>query len=806
MDAKLLFTAEAKKVFNYIKNPVAERFNITKIPVEAFILAVCENPDCKAYTILDTQMKGAEKEGLVSWCIGRLLPDTKESDSLPYYDTNYDKAAEWYKTHIGETISTDWFLYSVLCTNIAVMDKFMELGIYPDNVEFSITGKSVGSIETHLKPVEDGGKPSDEEISELEMYCPSMTDLGRDDYTDDIMYCDNVITQTLAILQKSYNNNVVLVGGYGSGRTSTVFNIANLMEDGKVPYPLKGRSIRLCDIWKIASTCVAYGDFYNNIRKVFLGARDDASVILFFDDVEKFFENPVRVSDEPMASILYIALKDPQIQCIITTTPEGFDTHFKKDESLCSIVSRIDMPILTTEQTTNVVKKKSARLEELHRTTIPDEIITKAVQYSEKVSDIGAASRALDYLDTACSIDVSKSDLYKSVDDSLAHAMDIATEILNTPEDTKKGKARRNKLTKELEKLNAKQEELLTEIYMSDRRIVVTEEALQSAVEKTENSILYTEKLHNNLKKLNGALLDKVVGQDDIIATLTRSVIRKTMGISDPLKPYTTMFVGSTGCGKTYLAKCLARELFGSENKLVRLDMSEYADSTSVTKLYGSSAGYVGYSNGGILTEAVKKHKQCIILLDEIEKADKGVFDAFLQIFDEGRMTDNQGVTVDFSKCVIIMTSNVGTDDIAKAGHTIGFNNTNENIRNKDIIKKAIQKTFRPEFINRVDDVLYFNQLTDDNLRSIIRKELKISMERVESLGYEIDDDIYSNAVVDIIFDEAQGERAYGARPVKRSIQTNIEDIFASFILNNEPPNGYRLSWKEISEWQSAGK
>lgn len=248
----------------------------------------------------------------------------------------------------------------------------------------------------------------------------------------------------------------------------------------------------------------------------------------------------------------------------------------------------------------------------------------------------------------------------------------------------------------------------------------------------------------------------------------------------------------------THLAKRLAYEMFGNEKNIVRLDMSEYADKTSVNKMYGSSPGYVGYDEGGILTEAIKKNNHCVLLLDEIEKAHEDVFNVLLQVFDDGRLTDNKGTLVDFKNVIIIMTSNVGAKDVSEKRSLIGFNQPNEDKRNVEIIRSAIKKTFKPEFINRIDNICFFNKLTDDNLRQIIINEVRKVNQKLENIGYGLDDEICNGKLIDSIFNKVKDEAEYGARPILREIQLQLEDKITDYIIDNDTKPGFIFTYNDI--------
>jgi ATP-dependent Clp protease ATP-binding subunit ClpC len=301
------------------------------------------------------------------------------------------------------------------------------------------------------------------------------------------------------------------------------------------------------------------------------------------------------------------------------------------------------------------------------------------------------------------------------------------------------------------------------------------------------------------LSNLEERISSKVIGQEEAVSETAKTVKRQRVGIGKHGKPSVMMFIGNSGTGKTYLAKTLAAEVFGDEAAFIRLDMSEYSDKTSVNKITGSSPGYIGYDKGGILTEAVKKRSHCVLLLDEMEKADDIVFDVFLQLFDDGRLTDNKGTTVDFSNVIVIMTSNVGAREATLRGSGVGFIKSES--MTEDIIKNELRKKFKPEFINRIDNIIMFNNLTNDNLKQIIKNEMNSFVGRLRDLKFDIDDEFLDKANEHVYSEliKENENKDFGARPILRLIRREIEDKITDFIIDKNPENGYVFSFNDIS-------
>ena len=356
-----------------------------------------------------------------------------------------------------------------------------------------------------------------------------------------------------------------------------------------------------------------------------------------------------------------------------------------------------------------------------------------------------------------------------------------------------------NLIKKEIE-LNTMLDFAMKTHNLTKKREVVTLEDIKERISERTNVPIT--KLSTNdkdkLKNLNERIKKIVIGQDEAVDSVCKAIKRQRIGISNPNKPVVFLMAGSTGVGKSYLAKIIAKEIFGDEKKLVRLDMAEYADKTSLTKLVGSGSGYIGYDAGGLLTEAIKKNKHCVLLLDEIEKANDEVHNAFLSMFDEGRMTDNKGVTVDFRNVIVVMTSNVGAKEVDERGNGIGFVTNTEDIK-KDIIEKELKRKFKPEFINRIDKIIYFNKLNEENIKHIIKLEIDKVRERLKAIGYGLQENIENTQLFEKIYNNVIEHKNMGARPIIREIQNNIEDKMTDYIIDNDIENGHIFSLEELS-------
>ena len=301
-----------------------------------------------------------------------------------------------------------------------------------------------------------------------------------------------------------------------------------------------------------------------------------------------------------------------------------------------------------------------------------------------------------------------------------------------------------------------------------------------------------------SLKSLNERIKNVVIGQDEAVDTVCKAIKRQRIGINNPNKPVVFLMAGSTGVGKSYLAKTIAKEVFGDEKKMVRLDMAEYIDGTSVNKIIGAAPGYIGYNDNNGLTEQIKKNKHCVLLLDEIEKAHENVHNAFLSMFDEGRLTDNKGITVDFRNVIVIMTSNVGAKEVDERGNGIGFGHIDQEKLKKETIEKELKRKFKPEFLNRIDKIVYFNKLTDENIKYIIKLEIDKVRNRLQDMGYGLVPNEELMEIINVIYNNVKEKKNMGARPIMREIQTQLEDKITDYIIDNDVRNGYIISLEDL--------
>ena len=594
---------------------------------------------------------------------------------------------------------------------------------------------------------------------------------------------ENIINNIFNIISKHNKKNVVLVGDSGVGKSSVLYRLAQIMYEQNCPYKFKEQY--LIQLESLLNQ-LGLKEFKKNAGK-YIVVIDDLEVLLMSKEYEAY---PTFFMDMITSDITVICTMNTNAYTKILQGKPELGRHFQK----------INIEEPNEEFLNNIINHNIKYYETNTTTKFTSEAINTAKQLSKRFITTEktplSTLNLLDYTSSMVRINTPDSEELISLKKQISEVIHEREQIPSTADMS--AFERKDQLIREELRLKSEIDSLATDklpcvnITSNDIKTAVSKLIGLPVTELNEND-------KNKLKQLQPNLLKYVIGQDDTVEKVTKAVKRQRVGLSNPNKPCVMLFVGSTGSGKSFLAKRLAYEMFGDEKKIVRIDMSEYAEKTSVSKLYGTAPGYIGYEEGGVLTEAIKKNKHCVLLLDEIEKAHEDVYNVFLQVFDEGRLTDSRGTVVDFKNVIIIMTSNVGAKNVSEKTARIGFTKTtSEEEENKEIILKSIKKEFKPEFINRIDNICYFNKLTEDNLKSIIDNEIKNVHQRVKNIGYDFDNDIFDGKLRDNIFNEIKEEIEYGARPILREIQKQLEDKITDYIIDNDIELGYIFKLADI--------
>lgn len=630
------------------------------------------------------------------------------------------------------------------------------------------------------------------------------TDLTRDaaeGRLDPVVGRENEIERLSQILSRRKKNNPVLIGEAGVGKSAIVEGLAMRIVERKVSRVLFDKRIVSLDMTAIVAGTKYRGQFEERMKAIMIELSRNPNVILFMDEIHTMVGAGSASGTMDAANILKPALARGEVQVVGATTLDEYRKSIEKDAALERRFQKIIVEPTTAEETRRILSNIKAQYEHHHNVVYTDEALDMCVKLADRyISDRYFPDKAIDAMDEAgartniANIVVPQS--IEALEERIAEITRLKLEAVHEQNfeiaagyrDTERD------LTLELETLKAKwTEELVENKQIVDADKVAEVVALMSGVPVTR--IAKSE--NKRLLDMNGELQGKVVGQDNAVQQIVKAIQRNRVGLNAAGKPIGTfLFLGPTGVGKTYLAKKLAEYLFGSEDSLIRIDMSEYMEKMSVSRLIGAAPGYIGYDEGGQLTEKVRRKPYSVILLDEIEKAHPDVFNLLLQVMDDGRLTDSLGRQIDFKNTIIIMTSNVGSRQVKEFGNGIGFTSGTKNaeVQDKDaansIIKKALNKTFTPEFLNRIDDIITFDALKKESIEKIIDIELQHFYKRIADLGYSLQISDAAKAFIASKSYDAQ----YGARPLKRAIQKYLEDELAELILQAEVKTGAQLA------------
>ena len=616
----------------------------------------------------------------------------------------------------------------------------------------------------------------DKKRKNLDMYGVNLTDKARRGEIDAVIGRDAEMERTAQILNRRTKNNPCLIGEPGVGKTAIAEGLALKIVKGEVPAKLLKYEIYMLDMTAVVAGTQFRGQFESRLRNIIEEVKRAGNIILVIDEVHTIASAGDAEGGMNAGNILKPALSRGEIQVIGATTLEEYRKHIEKDAALERRFQTIMVEEPTVDETIDILKGIKEYYEDYHKVKITDEIIRTATVLSERyISDRFLPDKAIDVIDEAAS----KANLENKV---LVEIEKLKCEIENISKEEEALEAAENidyELLAEIKSKKLRVENQLSDIEKSSQDVYLTVDDVAAVIELWTKIPVknITEYETNRLKNLEERLHKRLIGQNDAVESVACAIRRKRAGISLKRRPVSFIFVGPTGVGKTELVKRIAEEVFDGENSLIRLDMSEYMEKHSVAKLIGSPPGYVGYDDAGQLTEKVRRHPYSVILLDEIEKANEDVFNILLQILDDGRITDSHGKTVSFENTIIVMTSNAGSD---QKSNVVGFNETEEAIAIK--VDRALKERFRPEFLNRVDETIIFKQLTKEELIEIISLMLSDLNDGLleKGISLEVTDD-----AKEVILDKSY-KKEYGARPMRRYIERNIEDALAQKLIMGE--------------------
>lgn len=628
----------------------------------------------------------------------------------------------------------------------------------------------------------------------LDNFGTDMTKAAEEGKLDPVVGRVKEIERLAQILSRRKKNNPILIGEPGVGKSAIVEGLALRIVEKKVSRILFDKRVIALDMTAVVAGTKYRGQFEERIRSILNELKKNPNIILFIDEIHTIVGAGSAAGSMDAANMLKPALTRGEIQCIGATTLDEYRQNIEKDGALERRFQKVIVEPTTAEETLQILKNIKDKYEDHHNVNYTDAALEACVKLTDRyITDRNFPDKAIDALDEAGSrVHLTNITAPKEIEeqekliDEMKSLKNEAVRLQNF-ELAASYRDKEKEYTNQLDTLKEEWEKSLKE-----NRETVDDEQIAEVVSMMSGVPVQRMAQAEGMKLLGmkDDLLSKVIGQDKAIATLVKAIQRSRVGLKDPNKPIGTfMFLGPTGVGKTHLAKELAKLMFGSADALIRIDMSEYMEKFTVSRLVGAPPGYVGYEEGGQLTEKVRRKPYSIVLLDEIEKAHPDVFNILLQVMDEGRLTDSYGRTVDFKNTIVIMTSNIGTRQLKEFGKGIGFAaqvRTDDKEYSRSVITKALNKSFAPEFINRLDEIITFDQLDLDALTRIIDIELKGLYSRVKNIGYKlvIDEDAKK-------FVATKGyDVQFGARPLKRAIQNNLEDGISELILGSEMAAG----------------
>ena len=748
----ITFSEEASKILTLSKLE-AKLMNNEKVDTPHILLAIMRDNQNNAYKILDKNDVTYEK------IIDRLKQEEVPFDGL---DFNDDEEEEGIGRRGNADKSNDGF------------------------------GSSANRQTTQTEQ-----KQAEGDTPYLDNYGIDLTKAAEGGKLDPVVGREKEIERIAQILSRRKKNNPILIGEPGVGKSAIAEGLALRIVEKRVSRALFGKRIVSLDMTAVVAGTKYRGQFEERIRAILTEVKKHPDVILFIDEIHTIVGAGSAAGSMDAANMLKPALARGEIQCIGATTLDEYRKNIEKDGALERRFQKVLVEPTSPEETLQILRNIKDKYEEHHNVTYTDEALEACVRLTDRyVTDRYFPDKAIDAMDEAGSrIHLTHVSVPREIEEQerlIEEAQQHKNEAIRLQnfELAASFRDRENQYTEQLERLKNEWKEKL-----KDNRETVDAPQIEEVVSMISGVPVQrmAQAEGVRLKGMKQALLSKVIGQDKAVETLVRSIQRSRVGLKDPNKPIGTfLFLGPTGVGKTHLAKELAKNMFGTTDAIIRIDMSEYMEKFTVSRLVGAPPGYVGYEEGGQLTEKVRRHPYSIVLLDEIEKAHSDVFNMLLQVMDEGRLTDSLGRTVDFKNTIIIMTSNIGTRQLKEFGKGIGFTaqtGENEKEHANSVIRKALNKSFAPEFINRLDEIVTFDQLDIASLEKIIDIELAGLYKRIEGCGYHLLLDQEAKRFVA----EKGYDVQFGARPLKRSIQNHLEDGLAELIINEEPQAGDTL-------------
>lgn len=786
-------TNDAKAVLQYAQE-VAQKFHHDYVGTEHILLGLVLNTDGIAGLLLNQLGLTPENvtraiEQHVGWGQDsptklRLTPRTKRAMELAVREANRLE-----QNYVG----TEHMLAGILEEGSGMAVQILE----DMDIDSDLVSQRLSEL-MNDPAVEGGDAVPSKNGSDLSQFGRDLNEWAKQGKIDPVIGREKEISRVIQILSRRTKNNPVLIGAPGVGKTAITEGLAQRIITGNVPDSLLDKRIFSLDLASIVAGTKYRGEFEERIKRILDTIEQDDSIILFIDEIHQLIGAGAVEGAMDAANILKPALARGDLQCIGATTIDEYKKHFEKDAAL----ARRFQPVLVGEPTEDdamaILFGLRDRYEAFHKARITDEAVKAAVKLSARyISDRYLPDKAIDVMDEAAARVRMKvyapSHELQDLEQKLAD-INKEKEAALAGEDFEKCASLRDAGKKVSSEISALQKETKQH---DDEKLVVTENDIADVVSMWTGVPVQqiTETESQRLLHLEAELHKRVISQDDAVTAVAKAVRRARAGLKDANRPIGSfLFLGPSGVGKTELARTLAAQLFGSADNMIRIDMSEFMEKYSVSRLVGAPPGYVGYEEGGELTDAVREKPYSVILFDEVEKASSDFFNLLLQVLDEGRLTDSKGRTVDFRNTVIIMTSNLGASHLKPSGPVMGFSTGGDSAKDREasfaVAKKEImadvKRFFRPEFLNRIDEIIVFKPLEQKDLRQIVDILLKDLTKRLGEKGVALD---WTTAADDVLVEEGT-DFAYGARPLKRAIQKLVEDPIAEMLLSSSVKKG----------------
>ena len=802
------FTQKANTALNAAIE-YAENLGHTYIGSEHLLLGLLSSEGSVAYTALTARNITADSvETAVRNSVGIGTPTVLSPNDFTPRSKNIIETAVTIARSLGHGyVGTEHLLIAILRdSSCYAMDILDAMNVSAADIAEEIT-KSVNVSQNDASPKSKEQSKGKTETPTLDQFGRDLTAIARQGKIDPVIGRQKEIERVIQILCRRTKNNPCLIGEPGVGKTAIAEGLALKIASGEVPEILKDKRIVALDLTGMVAGTKYRGDFEERIKSAIDEVSKAGNIILFIDEVHTLIGAGAAEGAVDAANILKPALARGEMQVIGATTIEEYRKNIEKDSALERRFQSVLVGEPSREEAVEILKGIRDKYEAHHKVKITDEAIEAAVKMSSRyIGDRFLPDKAIDLIDEAASKvrlraytppeDIRElEEKIKRINEEKASAVNSQNfeQAAALRDEEKEVKAHLENAKEGWKKQN------------SETNGVVTPDEIAAIVSEWTHIpvVQLTEEESQRLLHMEEELHRRIVGQDQAVSAVAKAIRRGRVGLKDPNRPTGSfIFLGPTGVGKTELCKTLAATLFGDESAMIRLDMSEFMEKHTVSKLVGSPPGYVGYDEGGQLTEKVRRKPYSVVLFDEIEKAHPDVFNMLLQILDDGVLTDSQGRKVDFKNCIIIMTSNVGAKLITNAGNAaLGFkgeegNGTMSQSDIKDAVMGELKKCFRPEFLNRVDDIIVFEQLNKDDIKEIARRMLKTLKNRVHDMGIELS---FDDSAIEKIADEGF-DPVYGARPLRRAIQSEIEDKLSEEMLDGRITSGNKYICKHTDD------